>query len=166
MTPTTLVGIKARCYHWWRHYWWVVGFLVWSDQFLAAVKKWYWLIRKGKYIYIRIACVLHTCWHISLMTKFFSWLGIFFFLLSLTKLLSDLAIWVTRRVSYRKQELLAFHEHLSSPLLCPCYSPIKLSGLFFVAVSSSCIFVSDVTSIFGLCIRDCTPSFSLTFVYN
>ena len=29
-----------------------------------------------------------------------------------------LFIWVTRRVSYKKQELLTLHEHLSSPTVC------------------------------------------------
>ena len=34
--------------------------------------------------------------------------------------LTWLFIWVTWRVSYKKQELLTLHEHLSSPTVCWC----------------------------------------------
>jgi hypothetical protein len=65
-------------------------------------------------------------------------------------ILHILYIWVTRRVSYKKQELLTLHEHLSSPpafggvrvghlLVVLCY-PIKsiyvLSSLLSVTISS------------------------------
>ena len=56
--------------------------------------------------------------HSSNGNDFFSLLPIFFSFLfppSQTRLLSDLTTWVTRRVSYKKQEILTIRDHLNSP---------------------------------------------------
>jgi hypothetical protein len=44
----------------------------------------------------------------------------FFFFLSSTRLFPVLIIWLTRRMSYKKQELFTLRQHLGSPLLFVC----------------------------------------------
>ena len=85
----------------------------------------------------------------------------FFFLLSLTRLLEDITIWVTLWVYYKKQELFTLREHLGSPrflvglVLLICY----LSVCFFVICSSSFCLVSNVAPVSGLSIPCCLFGF-------
>jgi hypothetical protein len=64
-----------------------------------------------------------------------------FFPLSMPRVLPDLIVytnvWVTRRVSYKKQELLTFREHMSSP---PFFGSVRVAHLFsFLCCSIICI---------------------------
>ena len=70
----------------------------------------------------------------------------FFFLLSPTKLVSDLTIYVSNSmVSIKKQELLTFPEHMGSP---PVFGRVCVVHLFF----SVFYFVIFVLFVFFLCI--------------
>jgi len=74
---------------------------------------------------------------------------------------------VTRRVSYKKQELLTFHEHLGSP-------PFLVGSVLLIFLASDIVIfallvfvlfcVSHVASFTGLSILDCPIRFSLTFI--
>ena len=70
-------------------------------------------------------------------------------------------IWVIRRVSYKKQELLTLREHTSSP---PVFA-VRISHLFsFRPVS--CIPNVAHAIVSGLSILDCPFGFFLTFILS
>jgi hypothetical protein len=77
----------------------------------------------------------------------------FFFPLPPTLLLSDLTlyIWVTRRVSYMKQELITLHEHLSSP---SGFDGIRVAHLFYV-FALFLLVMSDMMSIISRVRHQC-----------
>ena len=94
---------------------------------------------------------------------------LFFFLLSQTSLSSnltiDLYIWVTWRVSYKKQELFILGRHLGSPSVFGGIRVVHLFSflccIFFVLVLF-CVLIVPV-ALPRLFIHDCPFGFSLTF---
>ena len=68
------------------------------------------------------------CWETCIKWQ---WIFSLFFALSPTRLLPDLTIWVTRRVSYQKQELLTLRDHLGSP-------PVFVIFLFYFLLQGPC----------------------------
>ena len=79
--------------------------------------------------------------HISNDNGSFTFYVDVFFLLSLPRLLPNLTvhIWVTRRVSYKKQVMPTLRDHLSSP---PVYLGFRVADLFsLLCCSIMCLYI-------------------------
>ena len=105
--------------------------------------------------------------HISNYNGFSPFYVRFFFHLSPTIHLLNFTIWTTRRVSYKKQELLSLDNYIGSPLLFSV-GPVLLISLVFCVLL--CVFrvlfclrpvsgVPNITSVSRFSILDCPFEF-------
>lgn len=83
------------------------------------------------------------------------------------KLWPDLTIWVSRRVCYKKQELITLREHLGQPPVFIGGARVGHSFLCCVFALFVCLrqYKPNVATVFELSIRHCSIRFSLALLY-
>jgi hypothetical protein len=115
------------------------------------------------YTVIITGCMLRNI-HISNGNGFCHFYADFGFPLSPTRLLPDLTIWVSRWVSYKKQELLTLRKHLGSPLFfggirVDIFVSFICCAIYFVLLVYVLCLVPNVTQLSKLFILDCPFDF-------